>query len=230
MSIQPFLSQQGVLSYLIVNSQKQAILIDPSFDMAQKIVLSIKNQNLDLKYILDTHTHADFFSARSLFKKLYPQAKIGLSEFSPTQDNELKLQDNQVLKLTEITLTAWQAWGHTNESLIYKVEIDGQKQIALFTGDALLIGGTGRTDFQSGSSKNLYQTLKRILTLPEETLIYPNHNYQGQVRSTLGVEKLTNSRLQLVVQDREQEFISLMDQHKPAVPDLFEESIRFNSL
>jgi glyoxylase-like metal-dependent hydrolase (beta-lactamase superfamily II) len=91
MSVIPFLSNQGVLSYLITNSEKEAILIDPSFDLAQKIVLYIKQNHLQLKYILDTHTHADFFSARNLFKKLYADAKIGMSQFSPTKEKDLKL-------------------------------------------------------------------------------------------------------------------------------------------
>lgn len=228
MSTTPFLSTQGVLSFLITNSQNEAVLIDPSFDMTQKIVLEIKQKSLKLKYILETHTHADFFSARKLFKTLYPQAKIGLSEFSPTKDNELKLKDNQILKLDEIEITVWQAHGHTGESLIYKLEQNGQTSI--FTGDALLIGGTGRTDFQAGKSEALYQTLERILTLPNQTIIYPNHNYQGQTKTTLAVEKITNSRLKLVAENKKQEFLEIMNNHKPPLPDLFEESITFNSI
>ena len=228
MSITPFLSQQGVLSYLITNTQKEAILIDASFDMAQKIILAIKKQDLKLKYILDTHTHADFISARGLFKKLYPEAKVGMSKFSPTKDKDLQLEDNQILELDEIKLTIWQGHGHTNESLIYKLDHEGQTSI--FTGDSLLIGGTGRTDFQAGESELLYHTLERLLTLPEQTIVYPNHNYQGQVKTTLAVEKLTNPRLKLVLEGKKQEFIDLMDNHNPPLPDLFEESIRFNSM
>jgi len=228
MPITPFLSQQGVISFLITNSQNEAVLIDPSFDMAQRIVLEMKEKGLTLKYILDTHTHADFFSARNLFKKLYPEAQIGLSEFSPTKDNELKLKDNQILELDEIKITVWQASGHTNESLIYKLE--HLAQTSIFTGDSLLIGGTGRTDFQAGESEALYHTLKRILTLPETTIVYPNHNYQGQTKSTLAVEKITNSRLKLVVEGKKQGFLTLMENHTPPLPDLFEESIAFNSI
>jgi len=228
MSITPFLSNQGVISFLITNSQNEAILIDPSFDMTQKIVLEIKQKDLKLKYILDTHTHADFFSARNLFKNLYPEAKVGLSEFSPTKDNELKLKDNQILELSEIKITTWQSHGHTGESLIYKLE--HEDKISIFTGDSLLIGGTGRTDFQAGESEELYQTLERILTLPENIIVYPNHNYQGQTKTTLAVEKITNPRLKLVPEANKEEFLNLMENHKPPLPDLFEESIRFNSI
>jgi glyoxylase-like metal-dependent hydrolase (beta-lactamase superfamily II) len=124
MSTTPFLSNQGVISFLVTNSQNEAVLIDPSFDLAQKIVLEIKQKNLQLKYILDTHTHADFFSSRALFKTLYPEAKVGLSQFSPTKDNELKLKDNQILELENLRLTTWQANGHTNESLVFVLNQD----------------------------------------------------------------------------------------------------------
>jgi len=228
MSTTPFLSTQGVISFLITNNQNEAILIDPSFEMAQKIVSKIKQKNLKLKYILDTHTHADFFSSRALFKALYPEAKVGLSQFSPTKDNKLKLKDNQVLELEEIKITVWQANGHTNESLVFVLEQDSQTSI--FTGDTLFVGGTGRTDFQIGDSQILYQSLERILTLSETTIVYPGHNYQGQTKTTLAVEKLTNPRLKLVLEGKNEEFVSLMNNHKPTKPDIFEESLRWNSI
>jgi len=228
MSVLPFLSTQGVISFLITNSKNEAILIDPSFEMAQKIVSKIKQDNLQLKFVLDTHTHADFFSSRALFKALYPEAKVGLSEFSPTKDNELKLKDNQIIELENLKLTVWQANGHTNESLVFVLDQDNQKTI--FTGDTLFVGGTGRTDFQVGDSGTLYESLERILTLPETTLIYPGHNYQGQTKTTLGVEKLTNTRLKLVTEAKKEEFINLMNSHQPVKPELFEESLKWNAI
>jgi glyoxylase-like metal-dependent hydrolase (beta-lactamase superfamily II) len=228
MPTKPFLSTQGVASFLITNSQSEAILIDPSFELAQKIVLEIKQKGLKLKYILDTHTHADFFSSRALFKALYPEAKIGLSQFSATKDNELKLEDNDILELENLKLTVWQANGHTNESLVFVLDQDNHTSI--FTGDTLLISGTGRTDFQIGDSKNLYESLKRILTLPDATIIYPGHNYKGQTNTTLAVEKLTNPRLKLVMENKKDEFVSLMDNHKPTKPDLLEESLKWNTM
>jgi sulfur dioxygenase len=191
-------------------------------------VLEIKQKDLKLKYILDTHTHADFFSSRALFKNLYPKAKVGLSQFSPTKDNELKLKDNQILELENLKLNVWQADGHTNESLIFVLDQDDQ--ISIFTGDALLIGGTGRTDFQLGESESLYHTLGRVLTLPSQAIVYPGHNYSGQTKTTLAVEKLTNPRLKLVAEGKKQQFMELMNSHKPPKPDLFEESLRWNAV
>lgn len=226
--ITPFLSTQGVISFLVTNSQNEAILIDPSFELAQKIVLEIKQKNLKLKYILETHTHADFFSSRPLFKTLYPEAKIGLSQFSTTKDNQMKFKDGDILELQNLKLTVWQANGHTNESLVFV--LDQYNQTSIFTGDTLFIGGTGRTDFQIGDSKILYESLERILTLLDTTLIYPGHNYEGQTKTTLAVEKLTNLRLKLVLEGKKDEFVTLMNNHKPTKPDIFEESLKWNSV
>ncbi|MEI6728492.1 MAG: MBL fold metallo-hydrolase [bacterium] len=228
MPTKQFLSTQGVISFLITNSDNEAILIDPSFDMSQKIVLHLKLNKLNLKYILDTHTHADFFSSRGLFKTLYPDAKIGLSQYSQTKDNELKLVDEQVLELKNIKLSVWQASGHTNESLVFVLNQDNQTSI--FTGDTLLIGGTGRTDFQIGDPLSLYKSLERILTLSDKTIIYPGHNYEGQTKTSLAVEKLTNKRLKLVLEGKRDEFVEQMNNHKPTKPDLFEESLKWNSI
>jgi glyoxylase-like metal-dependent hydrolase (beta-lactamase superfamily II) len=232
MTIQTFLSNQGVISSLITTFDKKAVLIDPSFDMAQSLVKTIEQNQLELVYILETHTHADFFSSRKLFKALYPKAEIGLSKFSPTTDNQLKLEDNQILSVQEIKIEVWQAFGHTNESLAYLVKNDNQdnSQLHLFSGDSLLIGGTGRTDFQLGDSRSLYFTLERFLRLDDSTIIYPCHNYNGQTRTTLGVEKLTNSRLKMVLEGKKDQFITTMDNHKPSVPELFEESLAWNSI
>jgi glyoxylase-like metal-dependent hydrolase (beta-lactamase superfamily II) len=102
--------------------------------------------------------------------------------------------------------------------------------MAIFTGDTLLIGGTGRTDFQMGNSQILYETLQKILVLPDTTIIYPGHNYQNQTKTTLGVEKLTNPRLKLVLEGKKEEFINLMNDHRPSKPELFEESLRWNAI
>jgi glyoxylase-like metal-dependent hydrolase (beta-lactamase superfamily II) len=227
MQTTPFLSPQGVISFLITNSSNQAIVIDPSYQMAQDIVLYIKQKGLKLLHILETHTHADFFSSRALFKTLYPQANIGLSQFAPTKDNELKLKDGDILKLHDIKIKVWHTHGHTNDSLVFVMQHEGQTSI--FSGDTLLIEGTGRTDFQLGESESLYASLEQILTLPDNTIIYPGHNYRGQTKTVLAVEKITNKRLKLVLENKKKEFLILMKSHVPPKPDLFEESLRWNA-
>jgi glyoxylase-like metal-dependent hydrolase (beta-lactamase superfamily II) len=94
----------------------------------------------------------------------------------------------------------------------------------------LLIGGTGRSDFQLGDSHLLYKTLERILTLADTTIVYPGHNYQGQTKTTIAVEKITNPRLRLVLEGEQAEFLKVLNNHQPPKPDLFEESLQWNSI
>lgn len=207
MTITRFLSSRGSISYLVIQRDNQVILIDPSFEMAEKIIIYLKQNNLKLTNILETHTHADFFSSRRLFLKLYPEVKIR----KPFEDNSL--DGVEIIKTP----------GHTDDSVCYLIDNN------LFTGDTLLLGGTGRTDFQGGSSEKLYQSLTQILKFLDTTIIYPNHNYQGVTSDTLGNQKLTNPRLKLVLENKYTEFVELMNNHKPPKPDLFEEAIKYNT-
>jgi sulfur dioxygenase len=210
MNITPFLSSRGAISYLVTRQSGRAILIDPSFEMAEKIVIHLKQNNLILTNILETHTHADFFSSRKLFLELYPQVKIR----KPFEEIDIE------------GLTVLSTPGHTDDSVCYILECCCKKNI--FTGDTLLLGGTGRTDFQGGSSEKLYDSLAQILELPETTIIHPNHNYQGITSDTLCNQKQNNPRLKLVVENQKIDFVELMNNHKPPQPDLFEEAIEYN--
>ncbi len=209
MTIIPFLSSRGAISYLAIENQKaiqKAILIDPSFEMAEKITIHLKQNLINLDYILETHTHADFFSSRNLFLQLYPNVRIR----KPFEKLEIP------------NWTILETPGHTDDSVCYFA------QGYLFTGDTLLLGGTGRTDFQGGSSQKLYQSLLKTLELPDSTIIYPNHNYKGITSDALGNQKIINPRLKLVLENKQSEFIELMNNHKPPKPDLFEEAIDYN--
>lgn len=228
MNIKGFLTSQGVISYLIT-IEDDAILIDPSVASTQEIIKYIKDNHLNLKLVLETHTHADFLSSVYIFKSLFGAVLVGKSAESLSKLTDIHLVDNQiVLKKDNIILKALATPGHTSDSMSYVVESD--TTFAIFTGDTLLIGGTGRTDFQGGNCEELFASLQKILQYPLTTIIYPNHNYEGQKQTTLGVELLTNKRLQLVSQGKLAEFISLMKSHQPPRPDLFEESLRFNSI
>jgi glyoxylase-like metal-dependent hydrolase (beta-lactamase superfamily II) len=231
MNITPFLSDQGVISYIISDSSNQAVLIDPSCDSSQQMVAFLFQRKLNPIYLLETHTHADFFSGKDLFKDIFPNILVGLSHLSPTSKKNLHLHQGDRLDLADGSIAILETPGHTNESITYVLESHSSKsRITLFTGDTLLIGGTGRTDFQAGDSRSLYQSLKKILDFPDTAVIHPNHNYQKQVASSLGVERVTNARLSLVVHQKEEEFVTLMGAHNPPIPDLFDLAIPFNSL
>lgn len=211
MTITPFLSQRGALSYLIEH-QHTVTLIDPSLEECERIVIYLKQHNLTLTTVLETHTHADFFSSVGVLRELYPHINSYRSNF----------EDISIDGLATI-----QTHGHTQNSVTFHL-LDGEQDY-LFTGDTLLIGSTGRTDFQGGSSIDLYHSLAKILTFPTNTIIHPGHNYKGITHTTLAQELTNNPRLILVKARKYDEFVTLMNNHTPPKPDLFEESLAYNS-
>ena len=223
-TIVPFHSDRGCLSYLVTDHEtKEAMLIDPSEEIEGAYAdYFSKHRDVKLLYILETHTHADHVSLGRKFRET-TGAKLGMSEYSPSPSKDIALKDGESVMIGKTEISVWYTPGHTNESLSFRV---GEN---LFTGDMLLIGGTGRTDFQLGESDRLYKSLVRVLSLPDETVIYPAHNYKGEVSTTLAKEKEGNERLKLAVQGRQEEFISLMNIHQPPAPELFDISIRENT-
>lgn len=221
MEIIPFKSERGCLSYLLVDEvTREAALIDPSIEVAEEEYLStIKDNGLTLRYVIETHTHADHISSTPQIQAA-TEAKLIRHVLAPSPKKDIPVSGGEVFELGETSLEIIATPGHTNESI--SVYADG----AVFTGDALLIGGTGRTDFQLGNSKDLYASLHDELTqLPDDTEVYPSHDYKGRVASSIEVERDTNPRLALSRED----FITTMDAHHPELPELFEESIEANS-
>ncbi|PIV90625.1 Zn-dependent hydrolase [Candidatus Gracilibacteria bacterium CG17_big_fil_post_rev_8_21_14_2_50_48_13] len=219
-----FHAPRGCLSYLLYDSNTlEGILIDPSDELASEYQKTIDHRGITLTHILETHTHADHISHAWDIKATHG-VPVAMSEFSPSKRKDIALRDMDTLPIGTHTLTVWHTPGHTNESLTFV--LDGHA----FTGDTLLLGGTGRTDFQAGSSRDLYASLERILSLPETIVIHPGHNYKGETQSTLAKEKAANPRLAMVVMGDRETFIATMDAHKPPLPELFSESLRHNSL
>ncbi len=222
MEITPFKSERGCLSYLLMDEgTHEAALIDPSVEVAQEEYLSaIKDNGAKLLFIIETHTHADHISSTPELQKV-TSAKIVRHALAPSVKKDIAVTGGEVLSLGNTDIEIIATPGHTNESI--SVYADG----AVFTGDTLLIGGTGRTDFQLGDSKALYSSLHdELARLPDDTEVYPAHDYKGRVASSIEVEKESNPRLQLSRED----FIKTMDEHHPELPELFEESIAANSI
>ena len=216
-----FHSTRGCLSYLVYDDRsKQAALIDPSTEITEQIYLdAIKELGLTLSYVIDTHTHADHISsARSLRDST--QAKIVMHIDAPAQTKDIGAKDGDVLSLGTSSLLIKHTPGHTNDS----ITVYGEH--AVYTGDTLLIGGTGRTDFQQGDSEALYDSIwEKIMNMPEDTILYPGHNYQKRGQGSLSEEREKNIRLQWC----KSEFIHEMDRHHPPKPELFDIAIKENS-
>ena len=168
------------------SATKESIIIDPVLEQADRDLNILKKLDLNLIYILETHVHADHITAASLIKEK-TNAKICYGSKTGVEGADLLLDDGQKIKIGCFEICAIHTPGHTEGCTSYFVE----KYV--FTGDTLFIGGTGRTDFQGGSSSDVYDSVKnKIFCFPDDTIVYPAHNYQGLNMSTISYEKKYN--------------------------------------
>lgn len=198
-----FENESSTYTYLIASEQThEAVLIDPVFSEINIYKQYLKKQNLKLIYCLDTHVHADHVTAASLLRE-YFGCKTMIHRNSGVECGDIFITDRTVIRLGEIMIEARYTPGHTNACTSYV--IDG----IVFTGDALLINGCGRTDFQEGNAETLYDSIhQQIFTLADETIVYPGHDYNGNFFSTVGHERQYNARLG--GQKTKQDFVELM--------------------
>ncbi|AQS37911.1 Zn-dependent hydrolase, glyoxylase [Shewanella psychrophila] len=213
-------TQRGCQSYLIgCNETGSAILIDPETSQIEHYLGLLNHDSLSLHYILDTHTHADHFSAS---KQLGSQLNVPIimHSYSPAPFVNMHVDDGEMIKVGELQLSIMHTPGHTADSIsiIMKDRV--------FTGDTLLIGGTGRTDLPTGDPEQLYTSLfHRLLRLDPELKVYPAHIYSQRLHSTIGEELANNPRLQK--RDKE-EFVTLMATLELNTPTHLTESLRTN--
>ena len=138
-----------------------------------------------------------------------------MGEHTPADTVEIKVKDDEIIKIDQIEIKAMYTPGHTSDSYSFLMNN------CLFSGDTLLINGTGRTDFQNGSSKDAYNSIfNRLLKLPEDTILYPGHDYNGKESSTIGNEKKFNPRLQVKNVDEYVELMSNLNLAKPKLIDI----------
>ena len=175
--------------------------------------MALKELDLRLVKVIDTHIHADHVTGASKLKDITSCSTI-MGEHTPAEAVEIKIKDDEYISLDNLKIRAMYTPGHTSDS--YSFLMDNY----LFSGDTLLINGTGRTDFQNGNAKDAYNSIfNKILKLPDETLLYPAHDYKGQKVSTIGKEKKYNPRLQV---KSVEEYVDIMDNlslKKPAKID-----------
>jgi sulfur dioxygenase len=196
---QLFDAESSTYTYL-VGDGAEALVIDPVLERADEVVAALEGRAL--RFTIDTHVHADHITAGSELR-----ARTGARVVLPALASDcgcadLTLADGDTLTLGGLTLRALHTPGHTPEGLCYLV---GD---ALFTGDTLLVGTCGRTDFQGGDAGELYDSVHgKLYALPDATVVWPAHDYQGRTHTTIGAEKASNARL--AGRTRE-EFVALM--------------------
>lgn len=177
-------------SYLIWNeASKEAALIDSVHEQVDRDIQHIEELGLDVKFLLETHIHADHITGAGPIR-LHTGAKIVLHEKSHSECADILAVEGDVFKLGEEEIHVLHTPGHTDNDITYLIEG------AAFTGDTLFVRDCGRTDFQLGSNEQMYHSLtEKLFTLPEDTLVFPAHDYKGFTQSTIGEEKSFNARV-----------------------------------
>jgi glyoxylase-like metal-dependent hydrolase (beta-lactamase superfamily II) len=172
-----------------------------------------------VKYVIDTHTHADHFSASLELGRLLG-VPVVMHRLAPAAHATLRLDDGEMLVVGDLRLQAMHTPGHTRDSMCLVMSD------RVFTGDTLLIGGTGRSDLPSGDPHALFESLfDRLLKLPPETMVFPAHDYKGRTHSTIGAEIVDNPRLQ---KTQRAEFVAMMQALDLAAPTHLTEALRTN--
>lgn len=205
---QLFESSSSTYSYLIADPETgSAILIDPVRETVERDLRLLSDLNLTLVATLETHVHADHLTGARLLKA-QTGCKIAYPEMVRASCIDIGIREGEAFKVGRIELHPLFTPGHTDHHHAYLIDTPIQKRV--FTGDALLIDACGRTDFQSGSSEALYHSVhNKLFSLPEETLVYPAHDYNGRFVSSVAQEKARNPRLG---DGRSlQEFVQIMD-------------------
>ena len=211
---QVFDTKTSTYTYLIASAKgREAVIIDPVIENVNEYIQLLKDLDLKLVKVIDTHIHADHVTGASKLKEVTNCSTL-MGEHTPADAVEIKVKDDELIDIDGLNIRSIYTPGHTVES--YSFLLDNY----LFSGDALLINGTGRTDFQNGSSKeSFYSIFDKLLKLPEETLLYPGHDYNGEKASTIGKEKKFNPRLQVKSVDEYVEIMSNLNLSKPEMMD-----------
>ena len=208
-------------TYLLVDPVSlQGVLIDPVQEQLDRDLSLIKELGVELLYVLETHVHADHVTSAGQIRQK-TGAKIVYSEAAEVKAIDVAIKDAETLQFGAYTMTALATPGHTNGCVSYVVDS------MLFSGDSLLIHGCGRTDFQQGSAELLYDSItEKLFSLPDETLVYPGHDYSGRTSSTIAEEKRWNRRLG--GGKSKQEFVQIMHNLNLDLPKKINEAVPAN--
>ena len=217
---QLFDTKSSTYTYIISSGKgREAVIIDPVIEHTDKYIEVLKNLELKLVKVIDTHIHADHVTGLNELNKRTNCTRI-MGEKSKSEVIDLRIKDSEKIDVENIELKAIYTPGHTDCSYSYLMND------RVFTGDTLLINGTGRTDFQNGSAEDAYDSLfNKLLKLPKDTLVYPAHDYNGKKYSTIENEKNNNPRLQ--VSSKEQ-YVEIMNNLNLANPKMMDVAVPAN--
>lgn len=220
---QLFDPETSTYTYLLADlASRQAVLIDPVKEQVDRDTKLLADLGLRLLYVLDTHVHADHVTAAGLLRQREgAQTVVSAQSGAPCAD--VQVRDGDKIQFGKYALEVRSTPGHTDGCLTYVTE----DQRMAFTGDALLIRGSGRTDFQQGDARTLYRSVhEKIFSLPDETHLYPGHDYQGRTVTTVAEEKALNPRLG---QGKgEEEFVAIMNELKLPHPKRIDVAVPAN--
>lgn len=212
---QLFEKETSTYTYLLADPiTKEAVIIDPVVEMVERDLKLVDELGLNLIYTLDTHVHADHITGSGLLRDKTGAQSV-VSNAANVECADIAANDGDRLYFGSYSIEVRSTPGHTDGCVSYIVE-NPDKTYA-FTGDALLIRGSGRTDFQQGDAMTLYRSVnQKIFTLPDNTVIYPGHDYRGHTSSTVAEEKAHNPRLN--TQISESQFVDIMDNLQLGLP------------
>ena len=217
---QLFDDKSSTYTYIISSGKgREALIIDPVIEHTKKYIKILDDLKLKLVKVIDTHIHADHISGLNELNKQTECTRI-MGEQSESEVIDLRVKENEKVKIEGVKLITLYTPGHTKCSYSYLMND------RVFTGDTLLINGSGRTDFQGGSAVEQYDSIfNKLLKLPDKTLVYPAHDYNGKKFSTVENERNNNPRLQVSSPD---EYIQIMNNLKLANPKMMDIAVPAN--
>ena len=217
---QLFDNVSSTYTYLMANRRgAEALIIDPVYERVEHYLRLLEELDLKLAKAVDTHVHADHITGLGELRDRTKCVTV-MGMTSSVDVVSMRVDDGDVIEVEGIRLEVIHTPGHTNDSYCFKMPD------RVFTGDTLLIRGTGRTDFQHGDPADAYHSLfGKLLTLPDETLVYPGHDYKGDTVSTIGEERAHNPRLQV---QSAAEYVALMNNLNLANPKMMDVAVPAN--
>ena len=217
---QLFDTKSSTYTYILSSGKgREALIIDPVLEHTDQYINILNKLELKLVKVIDTHIHADHITGLNELSKRTSCTKI-MGDNSKSEVVDLRVKEDENVKIDNINLKVMYTPGHTDCSYSYLMND------RVFTGDTLLINGTGRTDFQNGNARQQYDSIfNKLLKLPENTMVYPAHDYNGKKHSTIGSERKNNPRLQVNSVDQ---YVEIMNNLKLANPKMMDVAVPAN--